>query len=46
MNGPIGEFDKQLFKKIIKKIWVDKGKNISYELINGLKLTINQSEVI
>ena len=46
MIGPIGEFDKQLFKKIVKKIWVDKDKNISYELINGLKLTINQSEVI
>ena len=46
MNGPIGEFDTQLFKKIVKKIWVDKDKNISYELINGLKLTINQSEVI
>ena len=46
MNGPIGEFDRQLFKKTVKKIWVDKDKNISYELINGLKLTINQSEVI
>ena len=46
MNRPIGEFDTQIFKKTVKKIWIDKDKNISFELINGLKLTINQSEVI
>ena len=46
MTGPIGEFDEKLFKRTVNKVWVDKDKNISYELINGLKITVNQSEVI
>ena len=46
MTGPLGEFDKRTFKKIIERIWVDKEKNITYELVNGLKLTIEHQEVI
>jgi len=43
--GPMGEFKKEMFSKLIQRIWVDREKNIKYELINGLKLTMEYSEV-
>ena len=41
----MGEFKKEMFSKLIQRIWVDREKNIKYELINGLKLTMEYSEV-
>ena len=42
MNGSIGEFDGKLFKRTVSKVWIDKDKNIIYELTNGLKITVNE----
>lgn len=44
-SNPIASFNKGLFHKIINKVWIDQDKNIGYELINGLKLTIAYREV-
>ena len=46
MNGPIGQFDEQLFQTIVAKVWIGHDKRISYELINGLKLSVNANEVM
>lgn len=43
--GAIGEMDEGLFKKIVKKIWIGENRNITYELINGLKLSVEYQEV-
>ena len=43
--GPIGEFDKKSFKKIVKRVLVNKERDLTFELINGLKLKIKYSEV-
>lgn len=45
ITGPIGEVEKTLLSKVVNKIWVDSGKNLIYELINGLKLTVSYQEV-
>lgn len=42
--GAIGEFDKNIFDKTIERVWIDKDKHITYELINGLKLEIDSKE--
>ena len=44
-HGPMGEFKKDIFSKLVQRIWIDKEKNIKFELINGLKLTMEYSEV-
>ena len=44
-TGPIGEFDKKTFKKTVKRITVSRNKEITFELINGLKLKFEYSEV-
>ena len=44
-HGPIAEFDENIFGQIVKKVWVDKDRNISYELINNMKLEIEYAEV-
>lgn len=44
-TGPIGEFDKKVFKKTVKRITVSRNKEITFELINGLKLKFEYSEV-
>ena len=44
-HGPIVEFDDDIFVQIVKKVWVDKDRNISYELINNIKLEIEYAEV-
>lgn len=44
-NGPIGEFEEKIFKKTVNRIWVDKEKNLKYEMINGLTLVIPYREV-
>jgi len=44
-TGAIGEMDDKVFKKIVKKIWIDKERGIAFELINGLKLTVEHQEV-
>ena len=38
--------DKSIFGKVIQKIWIDKDKNLTYELINGLELTVTYQEVV
>ena len=43
--GPIGQMEEKTFNKIVSKIWIDKEKNLTYELINGLKLTVAYKEV-
>ena len=43
--GAIGEMDEGLFKKIVKKISIGENRNITYELINGLKLSVEYQEV-
>ena len=43
--GPIGEFDKKSFKKIVKRVLVNKERDLTFELINGLKLKIKYCEV-
>lgn len=45
-SGPISEMDKSIFGKVIQKIWIDKDKNLTYELINGLELTVTYQEVV
>ena len=44
-TGSIGEFDKKTFKKTVKRITVSRNKEITFELINGLKLKFEYSEV-
>lgn len=44
-SGPIARFNEQLFERIVEKVWIDSDRNITYELLNGLKLTIEYSEV-
>lgn len=44
-TGAIGDMDENIFKTIVDKIWIDKEKNITYELINGLKLTVKREEL-
>ncbi len=44
-NGPMGKFDKKTFKRVVSRITVSIDKTLSYELINGLKLKIEYSEV-
>ena len=43
--GPMGEFDKKALRKIVTRILVNKDKDLTFELINGLKLKIKYSEV-
>ena len=43
--GPIGKFEDDIFRQIVKKIWVDENRKISYELINNMKLEIEYAEV-
>ena len=45
-SGPISEMDKSIFGKVIQKIWIDKDKNLTYELINGLELAVTYQEVM
>ena len=45
-SGPIGDMDEKLFGKVISKIWIDKERSLTYELINGLKLTVKYQEVV
>ena len=45
-SGSIGEMDEKLFGKVISKIWIDKERSLTYEMINGLKLTVKYQEVI
>ena len=44
-TGPIGEFDEKTFKRIVNRILVNKDKVLTYELMNGLKLKLEYSEV-
>ena len=44
-RGPIGKFEDDIFCQIVKKVWVDKDRNVSYELINNIKLEIEYAEV-
>lgn len=44
-TGPIGEFDEKTFKRVISRIFINKDKVMTYELINGLKLKLEYSEV-
>lgn len=44
-TGPLGEFDKNTFKKTVKRITVSRNKEMTFELINGLKLKFEYSEV-
>ena len=43
--GPMGEFDKKALRKIVNRILVNRDKDLTFELINGLKLKIKYSEV-
>ena len=42
--GPLGTFDEDVFKALVKKVYVDKVA-IRYELINAMVLKINREEV-
>lgn len=44
-RGPIGKFEDDIFCQIVKKVWVDKDRNVSYGLINNMKLEIEYAEV-
>lgn len=44
-SGPLGDMDKKIFGRLVSRIWVNKEKNITYELVNGLKLTVAYKEV-
>ena len=43
--GPIAEFDEGIFKAMVAKIWNNSDVEVTYELINGVKLKINKEEV-
>lgn len=43
--GPIAEFDEGIFKAMVAKIWNNSDVEVTYELINGVKLRINKEEV-
>ena len=43
--GPIAEFDDGIFKAMVAKIWNNSDVEVTYELINGVKLKINKEEV-
>ena len=45
-TGAIGEMDEDLFKRIVKKIWIGENRKITYEIINGLKLEVEHQEVM
>ena len=44
-TGPIGEFDKKTFKRVVNRIYISKDKVMTYELINGMKIKLEYSEV-
>lgn len=43
--GAVGEFDEKTFKKTVNKVFISRNKDMTFELINGLKLKIKYSEV-
>lgn len=43
--GAVGEFDEKIFKKTVNKVFISRNKDMTFELINGLKLKIKYSEV-
>lgn len=45
-SGPIGELDDKIFSRVITKVWIDKERTLTYELINGLKLAVAYQEVM
>lgn len=43
--GAMGEFNETVFKAIVSRVWVGTNNDIIYEMINGLRLRINNEEV-
>lgn len=45
VNGAIGSFDKKTFRKLVNKILVNKERELTFELMNGMKICMEYSEV-